>query len=228
MLFAGASHNSGENNCFYCGAYCDNRHKTKDYVRDTFTNHDIIKYPNSEFVCQGCVMSLGSGFEDLDMLDGTVKTFNALTPLAFAPRKYSWLLTSHKRIAFTKAHIANIREILIDKDKLPEPPFAIILSDSGQKQLIFRAPVGLSKDAFPVMLEDRVVDITPESLKERLEIASQISTKIGKPTLNCGFTVNTYIAARKVGIDACLTVWRKVKHEPLSKIAAWIAPAKGS
>ena len=225
VLFAGQEHKSGQYRCYYCGAECDDTHKTKTYVKDTFTNRNIVKYPASEYVCQGCVMSLGDGWADMPLIDGTVKEFT--TPRGMAPRMYSWLITQDKRLAFTKAHIAIVREMLTDPAKLPEPPFVWVLSDSGQKQLIFRAPVAWSKEAFSVMLEDQVIDMTPEELHERLHLARSISLRIGKPVLTGSITTASYIAAHKAGVPVMtLKAWEKVQREPLSQLAAWLAPPK--
>jgi hypothetical protein len=139
---------------------------------------------------------------------------------------YSWLLTTTNRLAFTKAHIAIVRDMLTDPDKLPEPPFAFVLADSGQKQLIFRATVAYDKASFIVMLEDTHISITPEGLRARIELAGSISRKIGKPVLKEPPTVNTYIGARKAGVMEALKEWDGVRNEPLSQLAAWLAPPK--
>jgi len=233
-LFAGGAHNPGPHRCYYCGADCDATHETATYVKDTFTNRDVAKCPGSAYVCYGCVLSQGDGAGPMPMIDGTVKAFT--TPRGMAPRLYSWLITSTgyppvpeapRCLAFTKAHISNIRELLTDENQLPEPPFAVVIADSGQKQLIFRAPVAWSTDAFPVMLEDRVIDVTPKRLRDRLELAGRISSKIGKPVLTEVPDLNHFIAARKAGVrDADISDWAAVMNEPLSQLAAWLAPPK--
>ena len=224
-LFAGDRYRIGEHNCYYCGALCDVTHKSADYVKPTFTNRDVAQYPRSDYVCQGCVMSLGDGWADMPMIDGSVKAFT--TPRGMAPRMYSWLITSDRRLAFTKAHIATVREMLTDKSRLPKPPFAWVLSDSGQKQLIFRARVAWDKDSFPLLLEDQVIDVAPDLLKERLDLANAISSRIGKPVLSNPLTMSVYIAAHKAGVSVmAIKAWEKVQHEPLSQVAAWLACAK--
>jgi hypothetical protein len=225
QLFAGSAHIAGMFLCYYCGASCDDTHKTSIYVKETFTNRDIVLYPNSLHICQGCIMSLGNGWADMPMIDGSVKSFT--TARGMAPRMYSWLLTQDKRLAFTKAHISTVRDMLTDYSKIPEPPFALILSESGQKQLIFRAPVAHDKKAFSVMLEDKIINLTFYEFKERMKLASNISIKIGKPVLKDSPTVASYISANKAGIFKQLEKWQEVKNEPLSQLAAWLAPPKG-
>jgi hypothetical protein len=57
-LFA-SKNSEGVNRCYYCGTVCGDEYHTADYVKDTFTNRDIVRYPGFEFVCIGCVESMG-------------------------------------------------------------------------------------------------------------------------------------------------------------------------
>ncbi len=166
ILFAGKNYHPGPCRCYYCGAPCSSDHLTADYVKDTFTNRDIVKFPGSAHVCSGCAESLGQGADELAMIDGTTK--HRENSRGMQPRMYSWVLTSSSRLAATKAHIRHLREAVLNP---PEPPFSIILADSGQKQLIFRAPVAMSREEFPVMLEDSEILVRPELLVERLALA---------------------------------------------------------
>lgn len=159
----------------------------------------------------------------MEMLNGTIKQRE--NARGMAPRMYSWVLTREKRVAFTKAHVALARKILTTK--IPEPPFAIIISDSGQKQLIFRAPVALSQNVFPVMLEDEVVEVIPELLLERLALSTPIVAATGKPALVEKIELSAYIAYEKYhGNTDALEAWVTVQQEPLSRLAAWLAMNK--
>jgi hypothetical protein len=222
-LFAGDRHNPGPEHCYFCGADCDKTYLSGDYVKDTFTNRDIVKYPASDYVCRGCVESLGWGEDEMPMLDGTVKKRD--NARGMAPRMYSWVLTANSRIAFTKAHVSLIRDVICNNQ--PEPPFSIILADSGQKQLVFRAPVAMSRDVFPVMLEDEIIEVKPAFLRERIALATPIVAATGKPALLDRITIGTYIAYEKYhgDIDA-LEAWAAVQRAPLSRLAAWLSPNK--
>ena len=70
QLFAGIKNPSGDHRCFFCNGVCDETHKRKDYVKNTFTNRDIVKCPASEFVCGGCVMSLNER-ATINLIDGS-------------------------------------------------------------------------------------------------------------------------------------------------------------
>ncbi|MDR1398627.1 MAG: hypothetical protein LBJ41_01715 [Treponema sp.] len=223
MLFAGVRHNPGNQHCYYCGADCDETYSVDEFVKETFTNRDIVKYPHSNYVCCGCVLSLGLGGDAMEMLDGTIKQRE--NARGMAPRMYSWLLTTQKRVAFTKAHVALAREILTTK--IPEPPFTIVISDSGQKHLIFRAPVAMSNNVFPIMFEDETVEIIPKILISRLDLATKIVAATGKPALVERVGLSMYIACEKYhGNTDAPEVWREVQREPLSRLAAWLAKNK--
>ena len=223
MLFAGVRHNPGDKRCYYCGATCDETYHASEFVKETFTNRDVVKYPRSDYVCRGCVESLGQGDDSVEMLDGTIKQRE--NARGMQPRMYSWLLTTEKRVAFTKAHISFAREILTAK--IPDPPFAVIIADSGQKQLIFRAPVALSKNVFPILLEDEIVEVDPGLLRERLDLAAQIVAATGKPALVEKPELGAYIACEKYhGNTDALEAWATIQKEPLSRLAAWLAMNK--
>lgn len=220
-LFA-SKNSDGVNRCYYCGTVCGDEYRTDDYVKDTFTNRDIVRYPGSEFVCIGCVESMGQGEDEMLMIDGTVKVRE--NSRGMQPRMYSWVLTLDKKLAATKAHIAILRETILNP---PEPPFAIILADSGQKQLIFRAPVSMSREIFPVMLEDDVIEVSPERLLDRLTLTLPVVAALGKPALTGEISTSSYIQFEKYhgNIDA-LEKWLEVKNEPLSRLAAWLSKNK--
>jgi len=169
-------------------------------------------------------MSIGNGASALlPMLDGTVKDCG--TTRAAAPRMYSWFLTKEKQLAFTKAHVHLIRDILLNP---PEPPFSVIISDSGQKNLIFRAPVAVDRFHFPVLLEDERIEVPVSALHDFVFTASRISSKMGKPVLSerGDYSINHFIMARKAGVGEELRIWEVVKSLPLARLAAWIAPPK--
>jgi len=223
ILFAGNKHKGGNSRCYLCGANCDESFIASEHIKDTFTNRDIVKCPGSRYVCAGCVDLLGWGNDEMLMLDGTIKQRS--NDKGMAPRMYSWFITKNKKWAFTKAHTALIREILLHNQ--PEPPFSIILAESGQKHLIFRAPVAMSNTEYPVMLEEEIVIVKPELLESRISMALPIVAAIGKPALLGELGFNAFIAFEKYhGNTVALEEWLKVQHEPLSRLAAWLSKSK--
>ena len=212
----------GEKKCFFCGNSCDESYLTRDYVKNTFTNHDIVKCPASEYVCLGCTISTGMGQPGFDMIDGNYK--EATTSRGGAPRLYSWVLTSCYRRAATKGHLGHLRDIMLAP---PDPPFSIILADSGKKQIIFRCPIARSKNQYPVQLEEELVIIDRLQLRRCLDVADMFSAACGKIALGnpedqqVATSIYNHYRDTKV-----FEKWLEMYGTPISRVAAWLAKPK--
>jgi len=218
FLFSNKKYKNGEEKCFYCGLNCDKTYTKEEYVKNTFTNRDIVRYPGSNFICGCCVESLAGNYE-VEQIDGIVKNGRA-----GQPRMYSWLLTEQKREAFTKKHLAFARENILNP---PTPPFAIILADSGQKQLIFRAPVNYDKINFVVMLEEKYIKVNPIILNIYLEKAILCSAAIGKIALKNSDEFNNYKnIIEYYGSEVPLVEWMEIYNTPMGELAVWLCPGK--
>lgn len=217
-LYAPNAWRDGREYCFYCGISCDDKFQKDDYVKKTFTNRDIVARPASNYVC-GCCVEAMAGKANTVQVDGTTKTGRG-----GSPRMYSWLLSEAGKHAFTKRHLDYARSIVIEP---PKPPFSIILSDSGQKQLIFRAPVNWSSEVFSVLLEEKVIDVHFFSFVKYLELATICSAAIGKKQLT---DPNSFIAYKSVidlyGTEENLEKWMEIYASPMGELAAWLCPGK--
>ncbi|WP_078124029.1 hypothetical protein [Leptospira alexanderi] len=205
--------------CYYCGASCNDAYTKKDYVKDTFSNRDIIFHPGSDFVCHGCIASFSES-TDIELIDGEERSSQRI-------RQYSWILTTKNKICVTKKHLKEIRNMVLNP---PDPPFAIILAESGQKHLIFRSKVAYSKNYFPVSLEDEIIFVNPTELKNRLDLIKKLIVVTGKPALadkysDTSFYINIF---KEYGEQAniLLTDFFKIRDESLTRLALWIAPNK--
>lgn len=217
-LFAPGKHNPGEHRCYYCGLSCDETYTKKEYVKDTFTNRDIVRFPGSDYVCGCCVESLITGYETT-LIDGERKTGRG-----GSPRMYSWILSASSRQAFSKKHMAFARAVVLDP---PDPPFSIILSESGQKQLIFRAPVNYDRKMYSLMLEDKYILVDTEVLRHYLQKAILCSAAIGKIALK---TPDEFINHKNIiefyGEEKPLVEWIEIFESPMGELAAWLCPGK--
>lgn len=217
-LFAPQKYNPGENKCFYCGNDCDEQYTKKEFVKKTFTNLDIVRCPGSDYICGCCVESL-SGKYEVVQIDGTRKSGRA-----GQPRMYSWILTKKKQSAFTKKHLEFARENIFNP---PDVPFSIVLADSGQKQLIFRAPVNFNKNSFDIMLEEKVINVIPEILKKYLEKAIRCSAAIGKVALKNPDEFNNYkYIIELYDSEVPLVEWIEIYKKPMGELAIWLCPGK--
>lgn len=216
-------HEEGQERCFFCGETCGHTFLTKDYVKDTFTNRDIIQFPDSQYVCSGCVESLGNGsYDEMGMIDGSVKIRK--NARGMSPRMYSWVLTEKERLSATKAHIKELREIILNP---PDPPFAIVLADSGQKQIIFRCPVSHDRDNYPVLLEEDVIIVSIIDLQNILKCATRLSAAVGKVALLNPEQINVVTRVFEYYGDlGFYEEWLKICRQPLAKLAAWLCKNK--
>jgi len=204
-----------EKNCFYCGNKCNKLFNKKEYVKKTFTNYDIVKYPISNYICDDCVWAFGSDSKII-MIDKEIRSGN--------PRNYSWYITNNKKIAYTKKHIKELRELLLN---IPEIPFKIVLSDSGQKHLLFRADFNFEKDNYIIQLEEEKILININKLKEYLYLADRLSAAIGKVAILDCEKISYIITIEKYYEDLTdYENWLKIYKKPMAKVAAWLSKNK--
>jgi len=213
QLFAGIKNPSGDHRCFFCNGVCDETHKRKDYVKNTFTNRDIVKCPASEFVCGGCVMSLNER-ATINLIDGEVREQQKT-------RLYSWLFDSNKRTAFTKAHLSTIKQIVLNP---PKPPFGIVFAISGQKQLLFRSVVAWDQSEYYVTFEEERILVNVELLKLKLADAEKLIAAIGKPALE-EMNINHAVKFFEYYEDLNLFYkWQAEAMKPLNRLAVFLSP----
>ena len=201
----------GEHKCYYCGYQCDNKYSVKEYVKDTFTNRDIIQFPNSIYVCKGCsTVNANKGYFQL------VNGENIENML----RNYSWVLTREKNVAYSKSHIQLIREVILNP---PEPPFTIVIAVSGQKQLLFRSKVSLTKDFYPLLFEEKHMIIDISELKECLQLATKICAVIGKMSLKENIETSKVIKYYETyGDIKDIEFWYKNNQQIIYQLAAYL------
>lgn len=217
FLISSLGQSGGDFRCFYCGSSCSDEHPSAIHVKDSFTGRDGVFAPGSHVVCGGCVLCLRES-ADIVLIDGQLRSGQMM-------RGYSWVINSTSAKAATKAHVAVLRSICLDP---PEPPFAICLSDSGQKHLLYRGAVNHARDPVVVTLEGERVEYCSLSLAARLTLCGKLISATGKPALR--ESVNARFATAVLGRfrdgESVLTEWIRVREQPLSRLAAWLAPPK--
>jgi CRISPR type IV-associated protein Csf1 len=204
--------------CFYCAAPCDDSRPTSTYVKESFNSRTTVRVPGSPWVCAGCVIAMDER-ADITLIDGEKREGQKT-------RMYSWVITATSAIAATKAHLHLLRPIFLDP---PEPPFALVLTDSGQKQLIFRGRVNRSRTQVVCTLEEQFITYRPADLAARLALVGPLVAATGKPALSG--PINTRFGMAVVeryptAGEQLLTAWEKCREEPLSALARWLAPNK--
>lgn len=205
-----------EKKCFYCGNQCNNDYLIKDYIKSTFTNYDIVKNPNSNYICDECIWAFSSD-QQIILIDGEIKEKQS-------PRNFSWIIIKDKKIAATKRNIKELREIILNP---PKPPFKIVLSDSGQKHLLFRAIWAQSQDNYLIQFEEEQIIINIIGLQKRLILADKLSAAIGKIAIKNPDKISYAITINNYYDDLTdYENWLNIYNQPLSRLAAWLAKNK--
>lgn len=144
--------------CWLCGGDTDGAGWPRDvWLRPTFTNHNEAQAPASDAVCQACVaMASKEVWESYVAAhpEQGLKTGHAM----------SWRFYSH---AFTSSghwcpRRPDWRRLLTDP---PAPPFLFVLSQSGQKHLIFKARLAHDRGRYPLRWEDELLWVVPHELE---------------------------------------------------------------
>lgn len=208
---------AGPHRCFYCGAACGESWPANEYVKDSFTGRNGVVAPGSPWVCQGCVLCLRESCR-IPMLGGAHREDQRM-------RGYSWVITSRSMKAATKADILALARLCLDP---PAPPFAIVLSDSGQTHQLYRGRVNHDSRPVTVTLEAEPIGYRPIALARALDVAGRICAATGKLALLEPIGSNRAIAVmeRYRGGEHLLSEWSRLWSTGLGRLAAWLTPKK--
>ena len=212
---------TGPHRCFYCGAPCAEEYPAAEYVKDSFTGRNSVPCPGSPWVCAGCVLCLREK-ADLTTHDGKARTGQKV-------RGYSWVITGERATACTKADLQHLRYVCLNGPDTVGP-WAVVLSDSGQKHLLYRGVVNQTVE-YPrtVTLEGEPITYHRDDLLARLQLCGQMVAATGKPALAEEPTSRFGIAImeRYPGSgERLLLEWERVREQPLSRLAAWLSAPK--
>lgn len=188
--------------CALCWGSCATGSPVADVLSDSFTDFARVR---GETLCDGCMMTLrADNRED-------------------QPRLYSWVLTDMAAKRYTKANLFELSAACINP---PDPPYSIVLATSGQKHLLYLAPVNLSREVATVMLEQDSITFRPYVLAHRLSLCKRIAAACGKPALADSSPMRLAIALPQYFTkwESILEEWIEVGQQPLSRLAAWLCP----
>jgi CRISPR type IV-associated protein Csf1 len=208
----------GAHRCYYCGAPCGKKRLAAQHVKDSFTGRSGVVAPGSPWVCEGCLLCLRET-AGITLIDGETRDGQKV-------RGYSWLLTAKKSLAMTKSHIPAIRQLCLSP---PKPPFAIVLSDSGQTHQLYRGVVNHARDPVTVTLEAERISYRVADLAALLPVAGKLAAALGKPVLS-----ESIPPARAFKVfdrytteaDVLLDTWSHHWSTGLGRLASWLTPRK--
>jgi len=188
--------------CWLCGQPSDNSIPVGDQIGESFTNHSYAQAPRSDRLCAACVFFL----------------------MAHPESRHWWRNRSH---LFTAAGVRHPlrnewRGILLDP---PAPPCMACLATSGQKNLIFRAPIAHTRDHYPVQFEEEVVIVDRARLAALLGPFEVLySAGVTKEEIRTGRVNSTKVLA--IGVDRYRqfdAVIAPHRGSLLLELVAWVA-----
>lgn len=196
----------GDRPCFYCG----NPANVPLVLSNSFNEWYACANPSSDMICAGCAVSL----DEKAHIEGRDKPQKT--------RNWSWLIC--ETAAEPVGQIARLRQVCLDP---PSPPWALTVAVSGQKHLIWRAPVNLSNDVCVVQMELERVVYRPAGLRQRLALAMRICAASGKPCLTEEPDAGLLMRLLDSGLaEEEINDWFERAAEPINQLAAHICPPK--
>ena len=217
MALASRRDCAGPHRCYYCGAPCTERLAVSQHVKDSFTGRTGVVAPGSPYVCVGCTLCLRESCT-ITLIDGEIRPDQRM-------RGYSWLLTGSRAVAMTKAHLAGIRGLCLQP---PKPPFAVVLTDSGQTHQLYRGRVNHGGPRVTVSLEAELISYQPGELARLLTVAGQIAAAAGKPVLSTPLAPSAAMRVidRYRDGEAVVAAWTRHGQTGIGRLAAWLTPKK--
>lgn len=167
--------------CCICGCGTDRSHRGTDFFGETFRDYREMQCRLSPYVCSMCALSLKDVPGDVvKYIDGTEKRPKS-EKKGLGWRFFSWyLVEGHGPIGATKAHCKELRAVMA------APPvgkyFAVVIADSGQKQLIYRLDAQkVQYEGMPYLVQFETEQVLIDNEFWRLlGIADKIAAVVGK------------------------------------------------
>lgn len=210
----------GPHRCWHCGAACDDTHRSADWVKGNCTTHQYAAAPSSGYVCGGCVATLNERARITVYGDGVRERQKV--------RNYSWLVSRTICVAYTKAHVEALQAVALAPP--PVTPYALALSTSGQRHLLYLARPVTDPSRPHAQLDDEEIPYTPTTLRARLSLTETVCAATGRLALTERPSFAIYRGLHALLPDgagvAMADEWSRVWSDPLSRLAAWLTPRK--
>lgn len=220
QLFATAMripYESGIHACTLCGSACSDRNKSREVLKDTFSAIDTIACPGSQYVCGGCAIAM-TGEAPGIVADGVARVGRAAQV-----RLWSWIITEAEAACGSKKSMMLFRSCCLHP---PIPPYVIVLTDGGQRHLLYLAKVCRSSEIATVCFDGENIDYKPWDLQARMRLLEKLIAATGKPALAEGFSRRQRLdIGEQFGVET-LHEWDAVNGSPLTRMAIWLSPGK--
>lgn len=193
--------------CWLCGGITEGRGWPRAVaIAPTFTNHNLAACPASDTVCEPCAyFAWGDGWRAYCAARPDL-ALKSVPPLSW--RSYSHVFAPSEPGGHRCPTRRQWRALLLDP---PDPPFLLVIAESGQKHVLFRGRVAGSRDVYPVQVEED----TP--LVERARLADCID--LFEALLHLGFTRDE-VATGRYAPHRTLAAGREVWQAAETRMAA--------
>lgn len=142
--------------CWLCGAHETARALEKEIViKDTFMDHDKCKASASEWICEACAWS----FSEHVFMEGRERLQRL--------RTYSHFVVNGVWRCLSKAQKSEMKNILLNP---PPGEWIGVIANSGQKHIIFRAPVAVGAMPAIIQFEETQIAYLPRDLQHALYV----------------------------------------------------------
>lgn len=205
--------------CWLCGGTIQETAWHRHHFPATFTNVNLARVPASQAVCQPCAyLSAGASWP----AEAARLGLKSKHPISW--RSYDHLFQRDLPGGHIVPSRAGWRGLLLAP---PAPPFVAVITESGQKHLLFRAAVAYDRDRFRLQLEEDTLVVNRAACAACLAAFEALyRLGFGKQEIASGHYRQHQILA--VGLAA----WRaaesafapeRQQHPELVRLAAYVA-----
>ena len=181
--------------CWLCASPLTDGVPLRSVLKDTFMDRDKARNPAGSHFCLACAWS----FSEQVPMAGRDKPQRL--------RNYSHIVQRGVWHCLSKGQKANMRGLLLDP---PPDEWLGVIAESGQKHVIFRAPIAIGRDRCAIQFEEQRVTYAPSALAALLTpVEALLSGGMSKTEIESGHYL-TYRIAR-LGMDAWWPIEQIIK-----------------
>lgn len=210
--------------CFLCGLPCKvvGAVPTKKAIAITFNGKQLARSLSSSAVCIPCAWSLKARVEDRKKEGLSPGGKEKRAPWLRCFTALAWIENGNPKITvLDKSQKGQMRAFLTNP---PSSQWGAAISDSGQKQIIWRTPLNSPKTA-RIRFEEILIDYRPSQLKSLIfNITELLNLGFAKSEVETGGYASKKIMT--VGVDEWHQREMKIteqRHGALFSLALWLS-----
>lgn len=196
--------------CWLCGKAINQGIPARLVIKDTFMDHDKARCATATHFCVACAWS----FSERVIMAGRDKPQRL--------RNYSHIVRGDEWHCLSKGQKSEMRRLLLDP---PAGEWLAVIAESGQKHIIFRAPVAFGRERCAIQFEETRLTYVPADLRALIDATTALLTGgLSKSEIASG----DYASYRlmRLGLDSFLpheTTIRPRRGSALFRLALFLA-----